>query len=134
MPQFTLRHLITTEPEKKNEKKIELGSKTSGITISIITNGIKINGYYTSSDNKTQIYSNLRESLIITWEDLEKFKKQPTSSRNNKVGYEKFISKEDLEQLPKVHLNSKLYFVDIINNEIRPYDRPQTVYNLGKHD
>lgn len=133
MGDYTLRHAFVDN--KPGIKRIPLGTKTAGIILDITKIGIEINGYY-KVVNEGDMHGNLREPLIISWEDLEKFKKEqekPAKEKKEKkkaVGTETEFDIEYLKTLPKVHLNGILYYIDVVNKEMRAVTSPRIAYKL----
>lgn len=119
----------------KRFERMELGTKWAGALLDITRKGIEINGYYRMSSDGP-LYSLLRDSIFVPWDELEKVRKlvmKPVVKRKTKKKeeYQDFdLDLAYLESLPKVELNGVYYYIDMARRERRMVDKPNIVTNL----
>lgn len=125
--------------ESRSKRRITLGTSSSGVVVCVTKEGIEFNGYYAGSDNPTK-YANVREFVLVSWEELNKMK---ISALRREPVKKKIIDRQPdfidetpdehyLEKLPIVTLNSRKYYIDVERQERRPVDKPDQVFNFEK--
>lgn len=135
MGDFLLRHAFVDNSKEKRKERVPLGTTTAGIILDITPSGIEINGYYKLAAKSDETYGTLRKPLVISWEELEKFKNNLTKPKREKKenkleGTETEFNIEDLKKLPKVHLNGKPYYIDVERREMRAVSSPGMAFKL----
>ena len=118
---------------------LTLGSNTAGIVIRITKKGVEFNGYYAGLQDRSK-YANMREFVMITWDDFDKlredvFRRRKAKPKTKKREPDKIDGKIDekyLDGLPQVTLNGRKFYVDVDKKERRPVDNPEQVFNFEK--
>lgn len=123
---------------RKGVQRMKLGSTTAGVVLDVSKKGLTINGYYQSNITEGLFYACVREPVEITWEELEKVRKEANRRKPRKKKASKKTldptkidkaSKKYLDELPVVTINHKKYYLDTKLRERRPVDKPEQVYN-----
>ena len=130
----------TEDTEDAQGKRIlTLGSNTAGIVIRISKKGVEFNGYYAGLQDRAK-YANMREFVLITWDDFDKLREDvfrrrkaiPKTKKREPDKIDKKIDKKYLDGLPKVTLNGRKFYIDVDRQERRPVDNPEQVFNFEK--
>jgi hypothetical protein len=119
-------------PENKNVERIIAGMKSSGMIIDVTKEGLEINAYYTAFEQDIK-YANLRDPVIITWEELERIKGRIFNTKKKiavKDRIESVVDAEYLETLPIVTINRKKYYIDPAKRERRSVEKPEEIWRF----
>ncbi len=128
-PSFNIEEEL---PEGKKAERLVAGMKSSGMIIDVTKKGLELNAYYTAFNQDTK-YSNLREPVIITWEELDKIKGRVFNTKKKvaiKDRVESNIDIEYLKTLPIVTINGKKYYIDPIARERRSVEKPGEIWRF----
>lgn len=135
------RPLFQDDPDKLEEgiQRMKMGGTSAGIVVDVTKTGITINGYYRGFNDRAVYYANVRDSVEIPWDELEKVRKATKKKEKpkRKTKKEQALepdnidkpSKKYLESLPVVTINKAKYYLDTERRQRRPYDRPHIIYN-----
>lgn len=129
------RHLFKdTEFDKdstKKKRRLMIGSKSNGVYIDITKEGLYLNGYYKGFREDDTRYTNLREPMFISWEDIEKEKNKLTKTHKNPLVPDReeiVVDSEYLKKLPLVTINGIKYYIDAECRERRTERNPRQVF------
>ena len=123
-----------TDPDSGSRRveRIHMGTNYSGIVIDVTRIGLEVMGYYTGF-NKDKKYSNLREPVKISYDDLEKvkekvFKPKPKKNEITPEYTETEIDQDYLDSLPIVTINNNQYYIDTEKRERREIRNQEHVF------
>lgn len=77
------RHIDNKTHDKGYNELKEFGNKSGGIKIWITRKGILINGYYQGLRDRVN-YRNMKDDVIITWEELDEIRNRVTEIKRNR--------------------------------------------------
>jgi len=123
--------------ETRGKRVMTLGSNTAGIVIRVTKKGIEFNGYYAGLTEPTK-YCNMREFITMTWDEFDKmrqsvFLRKPVKKELVVRDPDDIDSAPDhayLETLPIVTLNGVKYYIDAENQQRRPVEHPERVFDF----
>lgn len=120
---------------KKGKKKeiLSMGTKDSGIVIGVTKEGVEVTGYYKGFSLSAPTYAVLRKAIKIDWNELEKVRDKVSKRKKTSLEPDRIEREPDekyLKELPKVHINDELYYIDSDRRERRSVKNPSRVFKF----
>lgn len=132
-PRPTLSEEELAKGPRGKRRRLQIGTRQSGVILDITEKGVEANGYYEGFRPDGPKYKNVREPIFISWEDIEKEREKLKPKRKRRLKpdrVEREIDQEYLNTLPIVTINKTRHYIDADRRERRSVDNPNKVYKF----